>query len=173
MKSSDLSEALRRLFRGNGIDAVARSLGLGVPELESALLGLVPPEKPIGPVVNVDAGSRGNPGPSAYAFVIEPDDVHGDFVGPMTNNEAEYRGLVEALKYLDANSIHGARIVMDSKLVVSQVNGIWKIKEPRLAVYAKEAVALKKKVGASLVAVPRLENTVADDEVNRILDLNR
>jgi ribonuclease HI len=169
---------------------VAAMMGLTQKELEGALLALVPAarashvpawpaasssseEPPI--TVHVDAGSRGNPGPSACAFIARrpgggPEVVLGKFLGVTTNNEAEYHGLVEALTWLHGENIQGARVLMDSALVVNQVLGRWKVKEPRLRPYVDEARELMEKTAARLEAVPREENMTADAEVNRILD---
>lgn len=180
----DARKALKLLFAGTGSAAVAEKLGVGKAELERTLLALAkesppavaePIASPAGETlsIRVDAGSRGNPGPSAYAFVVEngiEPGVHGDFLGHATNNEAEYRGLIAALEWLSLRKEKSAAVYMDSLLVVNQVNGKWKIKEPRLMKLAIEARMLMNDTAAILSAVPREENAAADAEVNRILD---
>lgn len=124
-------------------------------------------------VVHIDAGSRGNPGPAACAFVVttsEGDRVHGKFLGRQTNNEAEYEGLLMALRWLHAEGVHGARLHMDSQLVVMQVNGAWKVREPRLVTLAAEARTLLATTRSTLHHVRREKNRAADREVNRVLD---
>jgi ribonuclease HI len=204
VKPDALKRALLALFLGEGSVKVAAMMGLTQREFEAALLGLVPvsraPHAPAWPAaataagdppitVHVDAGSRGNPGPSACAFVARrprgaagtvgnaaaadvrgEETVRGKFLGVTTNNEAEYHGLVEALKWLHDEKIAGARVLMDSLLVVNQVLGRWKVKEPRLRPFVDEARELMEKTAARLEAVPREENMSADAEVNRILD---
>lgn len=133
-------------------------------------------------ILNVDAGSRGNPGPSACAFVAEGvEDAEGvavsacigRFLGRMTNNEAEYQGLLDALGWLCDQKRTGADIRMDSKLVVMQVTGRWKVKEPRLMTLATEARRLLSESASKLSYVPREKNRAADAEVNRVLDLEK
>ena len=93
-----------------------------------------------------DGGSRGNPGPSAYAIVVtENGEIiheHSEFLGSHTNNYAEYRGLIAGLSFA-AN--HGAReveFVMDSQLVIRQMNGEYKVKSPDMLELYKDAKAL-------------------------------
>ena len=124
-------------------------------------------------IIHVDGGARGNPGPSACAFVAFEGavKVHSDgtFLGQATNNEAEYQGLLLALKWL-ANSERSALVKMDSRLVVEQVAGRWKAKAANLRPFISEARELVRRTGSRVVAVPREENHSADAEVNRILD---
>lgn len=193
MKPENMRRALLALFLGDGSAKVASMMGMHQSELEEQLLGLVPvtrashavyaPHAPAWPpavsgepsiTVHVDAGSRGNPGPSACAFIARrvngEQTVKGRFIGVSTNNEAEYHGLIQALRWLAVEKISGARILMDSLLVVNQVLGRWKVKEPRLRPFVDEARELVEKTASRLEAVPREENMTADAEVNRILD---
>lgn len=127
-----------------------------------------------GLIVNVDGGARGNPGMAACGFVVSHNDeeLHrgGRFLGIATNNEAEYDGLLMALKWLDDNNCSAPEIRMDSTLVVNQVEGRWKIKSPNLRDRAIQARKLAILLKASFRAVPREQNSSADAEVNRILD---
>lgn len=148
--------------------SVAREMNTG-RRATGTRLAVVPP--PI--LVHVDAGARGNPGPSACAFVAATERgelVRGRFLGRRTNNEAEYEGLLEALRWLGEEGRTGARIHMDSQLVVMQVNGAWKVRESRLQSLAAEARALLASTRSTLVHVRREKNVAADREVNRILD---
>ena len=86
-------------------------------------------------LVTADGGSRGNPGPAAYgAVVYENDKVVkeiGAAIGVASNNVAEYSGLIAGLKAV--NEIDPAATIlvkMDSKLVVEQMSGRWKVKHP-------------------------------------------
>src|ERR1035438_451954 len=78
---------------------------------------------------NIDGGSRGNPGPAAYGVVIR--DPKGDvvaklkkYIGRMTNNVAEYYGLIAALDYVQSQNIKALRIESDSELLVKQMRGL-------------------------------------------------
>ena len=104
-----------------------------------------------------DGGSRGNPGPSAYAIVVTENGKiiheHSEFLGIHTNNYAEYRGLIAGLSFA-AN--HGAReveFVMDSQLVIKQMNGEYKVKSPDMLELYKDAKAL-----ASLIPSVKFSN---------------
>lgn len=104
-----------------------------------------------------DGGSRGNPGPSAYAIVVTENGKiiheHSEFLGIHTNNYAEYRGLIAGLSFA-AN--HGAReveFVMDSQLVIRQMNGEYKVKSPDMLELYKDAKAL-----ASLIPSVKFSN---------------
>ena len=104
-----------------------------------------------------DGGSRGNPGHSAYAIVVTQDGrilhEHSEYLGINTNNYAEYRGLIAGLSFA-AN--HGAReveFVMDSQLVIRQMNGEYKVKSPDMLELYKDAKAL-----ASLIPSVKFSN---------------
>lgn len=130
-----------------------------------------------------DGGSRGNPGHAALGVVIATSDKrqvikeYSEYLGKTTNNEAEYRALIFGMKKIKhligkekaKQSEIEAR--MDSELIVNQLNGEYKIKEPNLQQFFIEVWNLKqdfKKV--DFIHVPREENTRADALVNRELD---
>jgi len=123
-----------------------------------------------------DGGSRGNPGPSAAAFVIcNLDDSvvekSGIYLGTSTNNKAEYQALRIGLEKAKEIGIEDLSVFMDSQLVVNQVNGIYKVKNPDLAPVHQEVLALSKLFQKiKFTYVPREMNKLADKEVNRILD---
>lgn len=88
-------------------------------------------------ILCVDGGSRGNPGPSAAGVVVlSPDGrvLHefGTFLGLGTNNETEYRAILLALKEAQSRGARRVKLLSDSELVVKQLRGEYKIKEPRL-----------------------------------------
>ncbi|MEJ8277899.1 bifunctional RNase H/acid phosphatase [Pseudonocardia spirodelae] len=128
-------------------------------------------------VVEADGGSRGNPGPAGYGAVVL--DAGGrqvlgevyDGLGTATNNVAEYRGLIAGLaaaRELGATEVEAR---MDSKLVVEQMSGRWRIKHPALAELADEARALAGEFDAvSFTWIPRAENARADALANRAMD---
>ena len=126
--------------------------------------------------VRADGGSRGNPGPAAYGAVILN---HGRVVrelagglGVATNNVAEYTAVLAALtwlrEYTDGSELVEAKL--DSRLVVEQMSGNWRIKHPDMRALA---LRVRDAYPAHLVRyvwVPREENTAADALVNEVLD---
>lgn len=114
---------------------------------------------PVQPVVFVDGASSGNPGRAAAAWVVDGETPRGVVLGDaLTNNEAEYWALIFALTDLLERGLRGAEIRMDSRLVVEQLRGTWKVKEPRLQVLHRYARTLLEKTGARVVWIPREEN---------------
>ena len=127
-------------------------------------------------LIKADGGSRGNPGPSSYGAVLLDADTgevlaeDGSTIGVATNNVAEYSGLIAGLK-LAAEFAPGADIEvrMDSKLVVEQMSGNWKIKHPDMVPLAMEAHRLAP-FGTTYSWVPREQNRHADRLANEALD---
>ena len=126
--------------------------------------------------VNVDGGARGNPGPAAYAYVLEdetgdPIAFLGQTIGVATNNVAEYRGLVEGLAKAAELGITELEVVSDSELMVKQMRGEYKIKNEALRDLADEAKANARRVGrVEYRHVRRAHNVLADRLVNDALD---
>ena len=127
-------------------------------------------------VVNVDGGSRGNPGPAAIAAVATNPggDVlaeRSETIGEATNNVAEYRALllgIELARELEADE---TEFVGDSKLIVEQVRGNWKIKQEHLRPLRAEAIrALERLPKWSIRHVKRDDNARADELLNQALD---
>ncbi len=127
-------------------------------------------------VVEADGGSRGNPGPAAYGALVRDADTRqvlaseGLTLGVATNNVAEYSGLIAGLEM--ARAIDPAAEVdvrMDSKLVVEQMAGRWKIKHPSMIPLARKANTLRP-AQVTWTWVPRAENKAADALVNSALD---
>jgi ribonuclease H / adenosylcobalamin/alpha-ribazole phosphatase len=133
-------------------------------------------------VVEADGGSRGNPGPAAYGALVKDADTgrvlaeEGTTIGVASNNVAEYRGLIAGLT-LAATVAPGADIEvrMDSKLVVEQMSGAWKIKHPDIKPLALEAnrLATARRGGTAYTWVPREQNKHADRLANEALDGRR
>lgn len=127
-------------------------------------------------IVEADGGSRGNPGPAAYGALVR-DAVTGEtllaeglVIGQATNNVAEYRGLIAGLemaRQVDAGA--AVEVRMDSKLVIEQMAGRWKIKHPGMVPLARTAATLRPPE-VTWTWVPREENKRADALVNRALD---
>ena len=130
-------------------------------------------------VIYCDGGSRGNPGPSAIgAVVLDPSTdpprrlaVVSARIGITTNNVAEYRALIAGLEAAAPFGARRARVRADSKLVVEQVKGAWKVRQPHLRPLFEEARKLLSGYDEVDVAhVPRAENVDADALVNAALD---
>jgi broad specificity phosphatase PhoE/ribonuclease HI len=128
-------------------------------------------------VIEADGGSRGNPGPAAYGAVLrdaQTGDVlveRAEHIGTATNNVAEYRGLIAGLtaaRELDPDATVEARL--DSKLVVEQMAGRWKIKHPSMRPLALQARDILPPENVTYVWVPRERNKHADRLANEALD---
>ncbi len=123
-----------------------------------------------------DGGARGNPGPAAAAYVLEADDgtvlaAHGEAIGVATNNVAEYRALVAGLEQARDLGVDELEVVSDSELVVKQMRGEYKVKNPALRELSLQAAALAREIGAvRYSAVRREHNELADSLVNEALD---
>jgi broad specificity phosphatase PhoE/ribonuclease HI len=122
-----------------------------------------------------DGASRGNPGQAAYGVHIA--DVNGNLVadfgeaiGIATNNQAEYSAVIAGLRYLSQTSHRSITIRMDSKLVVEQLSGNWKINNPQLRELADQAKELLRDFEHQLQWIPREENFKADANANSALD---
>jgi broad specificity phosphatase PhoE/ribonuclease HI len=130
-------------------------------------------------VIEADGGSRGNPGPSAYGAVLKDAATgeviaeDGSAIGVATNNVAEYSGLIAGLR-MAAELVPDAEVEvrMDSKLVVEQMSGRWKIKHPGMLPLAAEATRLAPP-DTTYTWVPRGQNSHADRLVNEALDGTR
>jgi probable phosphoglycerate mutase len=126
--------------------------------------------------LSTDGGSRGNPGPAAYGYVLETDDgtvldARGETIGVATNNVAEYRGLLAGLSSALERGIEELEVVSDSELLVKQMRGEYKVKSPTLRELVDEADSLARRLGrVRYTAVRREHNELADRLVNEALD---
>jgi len=126
--------------------------------------------------LRTDGGSRGNPGPSAFGYVIEGEDgtileARGEAIGEATNNIAEYRALLGGVRAAIDLGVTELEVLADSKLVVMQMRGEWKIKNDGLRELSIEAARLARQLGTvEYRHVPRAENKLADKLVNEALD---
>jgi ribonuclease HI len=127
-------------------------------------------------VIYTDGGSRGNPGPAALGAVVG-DKEYGEYLGNMTNNQAEYRALVFALK--KAKQLLGKKkageseveVRMDSELIVKQMNSEYKILDTDLQLLFMEIWNLRLDFkSVHFVHIPREHNKRADRMVNQALD---
>jgi ribonuclease HI len=123
-----------------------------------------------------DGGARGNPGPAAYAFVLEAQDgtvleARGEAIGVATNNVAEYRALVAGLERAAETGVSELEVVSDSELLVKQMRGEYRVKNRALQELSLEASRLARRVGrVTYRAVRREHNELADRLVNEALD---
>lgn len=127
-------------------------------------------------ILNIDGAARGNPGPAAVGVVIK--DSHGkvihksgNYIGETTNNQAEYKALILALEeatYLGASEMI---ILADSELLVKQIKGEYRVKNPGLRLLFDEACKLLRRFGrCSIRHIPREQNREADKLANKALD---
>ena len=123
-----------------------------------------------------DGGSRGNPGPAAYGFVLEAEDgtvldARGEAIGIATNNVAEYSALVAGLERAVEAGVGELEVVSDSELLVKQMRGEYRVKNEALRDLSLEATRLARQIGrVSYTAVRREHNELADKLVNEALD---
>lgn len=128
-------------------------------------------------IVEADGGSRGNPGPAGYGSVVWSAD-HGavlaeskEAIGRATNNVAEYRGLIAGLSEAASLGATEVDVLMDSKLVVEQMSGRWKVKHPDIAPLHQQATALAARFDrVTYQWIPRAENSHADRLANEAMD---
>ena len=126
--------------------------------------------------LSTDGGSRGNPGPAAYGYVLESEDGHvldarGEAIGTATNNVAEYRGLIAGLESAVQRGIDELEVVSDSELLVKQMQGEYKVKNETLMTLQREAAELASELKrVTYTAVRRAHNELADRLVNEALD---
>jgi ribonuclease HI len=127
-------------------------------------------------VINTDGGARGNPGPAGTGVVIKDESGNvlyavGEYVGETTNNVAEYKALIRALEQAVILSANIVKVNMDSELIVKQMNGQYKIKEPTLQELAGIVLKLRNKFqNVTFTHVRREFNKEADLLVNQAID---
>ena len=125
---------------------------------------------------NIDGGSRGNPGPASYGVVIR--DARGQvvaklkkYIGRLTNNVAEYYGLIAALDYAQSQGIRALRIESDSELLVKQMRGQYKVKSAELRPLFERAHKMSQALESFRIDhVYREQNREADTLANEALD---
>lgn len=126
-------------------------------------------------VANVDGGSRGNPGPAGYGVRIEREDgtiVELKRALPLaTNNVAEYNGLLAALRWATEQGVTALHVRADSELLVKQMRGEYRVKNPGLQPLYEEARSLVKQIGrVKFEHVRRELNKDADRLANEAMD---
>ncbi len=135
-------------------------------------------------VCYIDGGARGNAGPAAIGFVLFDDhgrELHryGKKIGRCTNNCAEYAALIEVLTFLagknpltiPSRKDETVTIYSDSELMVRQLNGIYRVRDPKLLPLYKRARDISSHFNrVEILHIPRAENRLADSIVNQVLD---
>jgi len=128
-------------------------------------------------VVEADGGARGNPGPAGYGAVVRDRGTgevlaeRAESIGRATNNVAEYRGLIAGLAAAVELGGGDVEVRLDSKLLVEQMSGRWKVKHPDMAALAGEAAELVRRLGAvRFTWIPRAQNAHADRLANEAMD---
>ena len=136
-------------------------------------------------LLQCDGGSRGNPGPAAYGYVVYDISASldagiileksGNYLGITTNNQAEYQGLIAGLSWILKNAPDSEVIVkMDSLLIVNQVKGLYKVKSPDLYPKYQEVRGLLSQLKSwSIAHTYREGNSLADSLVNEALDTHQ
>jgi ribonuclease HI len=127
-------------------------------------------------IANTDGGARGNPGPAGYGVVIQ--DSKGNrvaglskYLGMQTNNVAEYQALIGALEYAVEHGHPALKVVSDSELMIRQINGVYKVKEPTLRdLHARATALIAKLEWFQIEHVLRGHNREADQLANEAMD---
>jgi len=129
--------------------------------------------------IYTDGGARGNPGPAAIGVVIKDTNnkvlyQFGHTIGPATNNLAEYQAVIAALEYLitNNNKPDSINFFLDSRLVVNQLNGLWKVKDANLR---QKVIQVRQLEGAlnlpiKYTSISREKNFEPDALLNQALD---
>jgi ribonuclease HI len=136
-------------------------------------------------VVRTDGAARGNPGPASAGAVLlslarpdarnhraEPDASISDYLGIQTNNVAEYTAVVRAIALALELGARRLELLLDSKLIVEQLSGRWRVKDAKLRVLWAEALKLLRQLpeGWTAAHVPRAQNSLADAMCNEAID---
>ena len=133
------------------------------------------PSAPVSAIANIDGGSRGNPGPAAFgAFITLPDgqtiELKG-FIPHSTNNVAEYNGLLAALRWAVEHRVEQLHVRGDSELLVKQMTGQYRVKNPGLIPLYEDARSLIRRIGrVTFEHVRREFNKDADRLCNEAMD---
>jgi probable phosphoglycerate mutase len=157
------------------------------PDAEPAVAETRPPGSTSahGFVVRTDGAARGNPGPASLGAALialdrrdardpraVPDASISDYLGVQTNNVAEYTGVVRAIRLALELGARRLELLLDSKLIVEQLAGRWRVKDAKLRPLWAEALRLLRTLPEGWVAahVPRAQNSLADALANEAID---
>ncbi|MFY9905061.1 MAG: ribonuclease HI family protein [Terriglobales bacterium] len=146
------------------------------PSSHSSNLFSAPKSAPATHTAHVDGGARGNPGPAGYGVAIQDASGHpvaelSEYLGHRTNNYAEYQGLLAALRYASENHIKALKVISDSELMVRQMKGIYKVRNPDLRKLYDEAQQLVRRLEHFEIRhAMREQNKAADRLANEAMD---
>ncbi len=175
-----LSTVLRRVAAGHPMEDISESMGCSKDTLKEALVALADRiEMDFGVskiILAIDGAARGNPGQAGAGAALV--DSHGNilaeisrYLGKATNNEAEYQALIVGLKLARERGFSKLSIQTDSELLARQINGSYKVKEPRLKKLFVEVHQLLDKLEKwEIQSVPRVQNRLADRLANLAID---
>lgn len=127
-------------------------------------------------IAHSDGGARGNPGPAGYGVVIQDESGRtvaalSEYLGHQTNNFAEYQGLIAALEYALKHGPKALKVISDSELLVRQIKGIYKVKNPTLQdLHARAKELIRKLDWFSIGHAMREHNQDADRLANEAMD---
>jgi ribonuclease HI len=169
-----------------GLDEPEPAPGTTEPPLERASLPAFEEPAPVpGFVVRTDGAARGNPGPASAGAVLfsldrpdardplaSPDATISEYLGVQTNNVAEYTAVVRAIALGQELGARRLELLLDSKLIVEQLAGRWRVKDAKLRPLWAEALQRLRTLPGGWVAahVPRAQNTLADAMCNEAID---
>jgi len=126
-------------------------------------------------IVYCDGGSRGNPGPAASGAVLVDDkgevvETAQEYLGTATNNVAEYNAVILGIGLVRKHELARAEFLLDSQLVVRQLNGQYKVKHPDMKAQFEKVQRLLHGIDIQFRHIPRAENHLSDTVVNQCLD---
>src|SRR6266699_3413973 len=133
-----------------------------------------PPENYL--IAHTDGGARGNPGPAGYGVVIHDAQGHkvaalSQYLGHRTNNFAEYQALIAALEYAVEHGPKALKVISDSELMVRQIKGIYKVKDPTLRnLHGRASQLIRQLEWFDIEHVLRGKNREADELANAAMD---
>lgn len=177
---SKLSIVLRKVAAGHPMEDISESMGCSKDTLKEALVALADKiEMDFGVskiTLAIDGAARGNPGQAGAGAALV--DSHGNilaeisqYLGKATNNEAEYQALIVGLKMARERGFSKLSIQTDSELLARQINGSYKVKEPRLKKLFVEVHHLLDQLEKwEIQSVPRVQNRLADRLANLAID---
>src|SRR3954451_6366617 len=127
-------------------------------------------------IAHSDGGARGNPGPAGYGVVIQDEAGHkvanlSQYLGHQTKNVAEYEGLIGPLEYAVEHGPKALKVISDSELLVKQIKGQYKVKNPTLQdLYGRARQLIRQLEWFSIQHVMRGHNAEADRLANEAMD---
>ncbi len=127
-------------------------------------------------IAHTDGGARGNPGPAGYGVVIHDSGgkkvaALSQYLGRQTNNFAEYQALIAALEYAVEHGPRAIKVISDSELMVRQIKGIYKVKDPTLRdLHGRASQLMRQLEWFEIEHVLRGKNREADELANAAMD---